>query len=174
MAGASLPMGLRWPVSVDLAVARPWGGPPRGRLSRGGLKAATCPGPRLRAGPQRLSARSGGPLPAAESSLCCFKHLFPISKIRLVRKISLGCLNFYQGLQRRGGEGGEAVGFPNQDRLLQSKTLFKGKRERTEGGGKNIPFRKHWSRCLCAGFFFFSFFPRLCTKQLLLAPTTIN
>lgn len=106
----------------------------------GGLKApaaryraATCPSPGLRAGPQRLSARSVIPLPAAESSLCCFKHLFPISKIRLVRKISLGCLNFYQGLQKRGGEGGEAVGFPNQDRLLQSETLFKGKRERTEG-----------------------------------------
>lgn len=32
-----------------------------------------------------------------------------------------------------GKGGGEAVGFPNQDRLLQSKTLFKGKRERTEG-----------------------------------------
>lgn len=25
------------------------------------------------------------------------------------------------------------MGFPNQDRPLQSKTLFKGKRERTEG-----------------------------------------
>lgn len=144
---------------VELAVAHPWGehrecARPRSlKAPAARCRAATCPSPRLQAGPQCLSARSVIPLPAAESSLCCFKHLFPISKIRLVRKISLGCLNFYKGLQKRGGEGGEAVGFPNQDRLLQSKTLFKGKRERTEG--EKTSLLENTGAAVCAlGFFF--------------------
>ena len=118
----------------------------------GGLRApaARC---RARAGPQHPSARPAIPPPAAESSLCCFKHSFPISKRRLVRKISPGCLNFYQGLQKRGGEGGEAGGFPKQDGLLQSKTLFKGKRESTEGGKTSL--LENTGAAVCAlGFFF--------------------
>lgn len=91
-------------------------------------------------------------------------------KISPVRKSSVGCLNFSQGLQKRGGEGGEALGFPEQDRPLQSPTLF----WEREGGrrGKTIPAGKHCSRCLHWVFFFF--LPWLSTKQLLLLLATAN
>lgn len=145
---------------AELAVTHPWLG--HTLTVQDGLRApatrcwvVSYPSLQLLAGPQCLSARSLTPLPAAESSFCCFKHLFPISKIRLVRKISLGCLNFYQGLQKRGGEGGEAEGFPNQDRLLQSKTLFKGKRERgRERRGEKTSLLENTGAAVCAlGFF---------------------
>lgn len=47
------------------------------------------------------------------------------------------------------------MGFPNQDRLLQSKTLFKGKRER-ERRGEKTSLLENTGAAVCALGFFFS------------------
>lgn len=102
-----------------------------------GTPNSTTPGgsgwePQGAPGPYPAPAGSAIPHPAAESCLCCPKHLFPISKIRLVRKKLSGLFKLLPRFTEE-GRGDEAVGFPKQDRLLQSKTLFKAKREGTEG-----------------------------------------
>lgn len=55
---------------------------------------------------------------------------------------------------RRGeGKGGERLWVSLTRTGYYNQKHYSRERER-ERRGKNIPFRKHWSCCLCAGFFF--------------------
>lgn len=112
---AFLPSWLCWCVLVELVTAHPWGTP---RPSRGGQSSSSegtgwdLPQPTAPSGTRSFSTRSDVPLPAAESSFCCFKHLFPISKIRLVRKNLSGLFKLLAGFTEEGRGRGRGCGFP--------------------------------------------------------------
>lgn len=102
-------------VLVELVTAHPWGTP---RPSHGGQSSSSegtgwdLPQPTAPSGTRSFSTRSDVPLPAAESSFCCFKHLFPISKIRLVRKNLSGLFKLLAGFTEEGRGRGRGCGFP--------------------------------------------------------------
>lgn len=133
-----------------------------------GTPNSTTPGgsgwePRGAPGPYPAPAGSAIPHPAAESSLCCPKHLFPISKIRLVRKKLSGLFKLLPRFTEEGG-GGERLWVSLSRTGCYNQKHYSRQRER-ERRGKNIPFRKHWGRCLCAGVLFFFPPPSLAFTQ---------